>query len=121
MYQLNIRNYFDDRDLIGDSAGMIILKAHACGESYHRFIHILSQPDVLEKFDCEYINTIQAAVTKMQQPLEYVKNPNERLIIEKEILEGCNGKWYLEFFSESTYRRNLPRACEDFIRYIEYA
>lgn len=120
MYQVNIRDYFDDCDLISDSIRVIISKAHACGESYHHFLHILSQPDVSEKFDCEYINTIQAAVAKMRQPLKFVKNPNERLIIEKEILEGREGKWYLEFFSESTYRRNLPRACEDFIRYIEY-
>ena len=120
MYQVKIRDYLDDRDLILDGSETAISKAHACGESYHRFLHILSQPEALEKFDCEYIDAIQTAVNKMQKPLEFIRNPNERLIIEKEILGGRDGKWYLEFFSESTYRRHLSQACEEFVRYIEY-
>lgn len=101
--------HYDDKETI--------FKAHACGKSYRFFLNILLNKRC---FDEEYISTIEKSVERLRLPLELVTDLNEQIIIEKEILGGKTGKWYLEYFSESTYRRYLPKACRNYIQYVEF-
>ncbi|MBO4919202.1 MAG: hypothetical protein J5365_03500 [Erysipelotrichaceae bacterium] len=40
----------------------------------------------------------------------------ERLIIQKEVIEGKSGKWYLEYFSAPSYYRHRRKAYSEFLR-----
>ena len=51
--------------------------------------------------------------------MEYVAESlrqEERLIIEKEVLEGQRGKWYRNYFSEPSYYRYRVSAYANFLR-----
>ena len=51
--------------------------------------------------------------------IEYCLNSldiKSRIIIQNEVIEGKTGKWYLEYFSASTYYRLRKKAYEDFLR-----
>ena len=41
---------------------------------------------------------------------------DDRFIIEKEIVEGRKGNWYMEYFSASSYYRHRNRAYMNFLR-----
>lgn len=50
--------------------------------------------------------------------IEYLDDP-ERFIIEKEIIEGKTGNWYLEYFSAPSYYRHRKKAYEIFLRCLD--
>ena len=41
---------------------------------------------------------------------------DDRFIIEKEVIEGKRGNWYLDYFSASSYYRHRNRAYMNFLR-----
>lgn len=50
--------------------------------------------------------------------IEYVVrslDERDRFIIEKEVMEGRRGKWYLDYFTEPSYYRNRIRAYKNFL------
>ena len=97
----------------------IYTKAHNCGANYRIFQKMLEDRYFIMKEDPVFVQTLRTSITRFRKPLLLVENDVERLIIEHEILGGKQGKWYREYFSESTYRRYLTRACKDFIFFIE--
>lgn len=43
----------------------------------------------------------------------------EAFIIENEVINGKKGKWYLEYFSPSSYYRTRKKAYRDYLRILE--
>ncbi len=94
-------------------------KAHQCGATYRLFKQMLNDNYFIMKEDPVFVQTLRLSIARFRKPLLMVENDVEKLIIEHEILGGRRNKWYREYFSESTYRRYIDRACQDFIFFIE--
>ena len=56
-------------------------------------------------------------VTHIENVIENL-DEDDRFIIEKEIMEGRKGNWYLEYFSASSYYRHRNRAYMNFLSYL---
>ena len=73
--------------------------------------------DVLEKgikYPKERFKSSHTIVNRIENALK-ILDEDDRLIIQKELIEGERGYWYLEYFSSSTYYRHRDRAYENFL------
>ena len=43
----------------------------------------------------------------------------ERFIIQKEVIEGETGTWYLDYFSMPSYYRHRKKAYAEFLRCLD--
>lgn len=63
----------------------------------------------------EKLRVLNKVVNHIEYVVESLEEP-DRFIIQKEVIEGKRGKWYLEYLSSPSYYRHRSRAYEEFLR-----
>lgn len=66
----------------------------------------------------EEIESIRKMVQHMENTINYL-DESERFIIYNELILHKTGKWYLEYYSESSYRRKCKTAYSNYLRLLE--
>lgn len=69
-------------------------------------------------YSAESIIHKQKIVGKIESAINHL-NERDHFIIYNEVILGKSGNWYLEYFSESTYRRHAKEAYENFLSIVE--
>jgi len=64
--------------------------------------------------DPEKLRTCYRIVSHIDNVTECL-GEREKFIIQKEVMEGRTGKWYMEFLSAPSYYRHRSKAYEDFL------
>ena len=89
--ELLSRNYLNSKRIIRETEEDIIHTSYERLKAYRRIV-------------CHIENVAEGLGEK------------ERLIIQKEVIEGRSGKWYLEYFSAPSYYRHRRKAYSEFLR-----
>ena len=91
------------------------LEIQLLSENYNKSKAILKK---VEKgytvYDIRRINTHRNIVSHIESTVESLSD-KDRLIIEKEVIEGLKGEWFLGYFSKPSYYRNRQKAYERFL------
>jgi len=85
-------------------------------KSYRNSKRILKEVEAqLFHLDRMRMNDHQRIVMHIENVIESL-DERERFILEKEVLEGKTGNWYLEYFSMPSYYRLRRKAYSEFLR-----
>ena len=95
------------------------IKIALLSQSYIASNRIISDHETfIRRRSYEDIRTSSMIVSHMEDVSSRLA-PEERLIIEKEVFQGETGKWYLQYFSTSSYYRYRSKAYRNFLNIIE--
>ena len=82
----------------------------------------LNSKRIIKETEEDIIHTSYERLKAYRRIVSHIENvaeglgEKERLIIQKEVLEGRSGKWYLEYFSAPSYYRHRRKAYSEFLR-----
>ena len=77
---------------------------------------------IIKETEEDIIHTSYERLKAYRRIVSHIENvaetlgEKERLIIQKEVIEGRSGKWYLEYFSAPSYYRHRRKAYSEFLR-----
>lgn len=91
------------------------LEIQLLSENYIKSKRILKKAEKgYSIYDIRRINTHRDIVNHIEATIETL-NEKDRLIIQKEVIEGLKGEWFIGYFSKPSYYRNRQRAYERFL------
>ena len=82
----------------------------------------LNSKRIIKETEEDIIHTSYERLKAYRRIVSHIENvteslgEKERLIIQKEVIEGRSGKWYLEYFSAPSYYRHRRKAYSEFLR-----
>ena len=82
----------------------------------------LNSKRIIRETEEDIIHTSYEKLKAYRRIVSHIENvaeglgEKERLIIQKEVIEGRSGKWYLEYFSAPSYYRHRRKAYSEFLR-----
>ena len=82
----------------------------------------LNSKRIIKETEEDIIHTSYEKLKAYRRIVSHIENvaeglgEKERLIIQKEVIEGRSGKWYLEYFSAPSYYRHRRKAYSEFLR-----
>ena len=82
----------------------------------------LNSKRIIRETEEDIIHTSYEKLKAYRRIVSHIENvaeglgEKERLIIQKEVIEGRSGKWYLEYFSAPSYYRHRRKAYTEFLR-----
>ena len=82
----------------------------------------LNSKRIIKETEEDIIHTSYEKLKAYRRIVSHIENvaeglgEKERLIIQKEVIEGRSGKWYLEYFSAPSYYRHRRKAYAEFLR-----
>ena len=92
------------------------LEIQLLASNYIESKRILSQ---IEKgiipYDKNRFVTHRIIVDRIEETVEHL-DEYDRFIIQKEVIEGKKGKWFLDYYSKPAYYRNRQKAYKEFLR-----
>ncbi len=85
-------------------------------KSYRNSKRILREADSqLFHYDRLILSQHRRIVAHIENVAESL-DERDRFIIQKEVIEGNLGNWYLDYFSTSSYYRHRKKAYNEFLR-----
>lgn len=84
--------------------------------NYREFKKLLEEAEEHNyPIDRRKVETGKKIVSHIEHVVDCLEE-DDRFIIQKEVVEGMRGNWYLGYFSSSSYYRHRIRAYANFLR-----